>query len=253
MQNEQVPSNLEEQKLDEPILNPESALIPVETPEEVVDNKEVKNKKATIAAVAAGIVGAAAGTALGAQNADAISNLINFDNDEPLTVEPDPDPNAPANTAEPVAQADTPEPVAEPTLETTPEQPTDTTNESQAIPVDINGDGVDDVLAVDANQDGLAEGMAIDQNNDGVIDTVYVDTDNDGDLDLMILDENQDGNPDFEGALDQEITLELTPNEAVPEVEPTAEAPTDLATEDLATTDLPQDEFDPNADMSDWA
>jgi hypothetical protein len=244
---EQKIQNLENLKLDS---LSDAALVPVEAPTEEVSDEKNKNKKAAVAAAAAGIVSAAAGTALGAQNADAIAALMNFGNDEPVAVQPDPDPNAPANVTEPAAQTEVPavEPLAEaPTVAETQE----VTNDTELIPVDINNDGNADVVVLDANQDGVVEAMGIDQSNDGTIDTIYVDTDNDGDMDQIMIDENQDGNPDFEGALEEEITLQLTPEAAAPATEaPVDEAP--VADDNLAATP-PQDEFDPNADVSEWA
>lgn len=251
MQNEeQKIQSIEDLKLENP--SADAALVPVEVPTEEASDGKSKNKKAAMAAAVAGIVGAAAGTALGAQNADAIAELMNLGDDKPEPVEPDPDPNAPADVTEPTAQTDGPaaEPVAEVTP--TPGETPAAANEMEAIPVDLNNDGNIDVLAVDANHDGVAEAMATDENHDGTVDTVYVDTDNDGDMDQVIIDENHDGNPDFEGALEEEITLQLTAEEGAP----VADVPVDefpAADENIAANDLPEDEFDPNADMSEWA
>lgn len=260
MQNEQEKPALEDLKVSEetPAASDETQLIPLEHIEE--DPKsDPKTKKTVIATAAAGLVGGIAGAALGAQNADLIGNIFD-DNNEPIAVEPDPDPNA-MTTNEPVSQneVETEVPVeVEPEVAPIAEETAPAANATDPLGVDLNNDGTVDVLAVDANHDGMAEGMATDENQDGKVDTFYIDTDHDGDMDTIMIDTNQDGTPDSENTLptDQEITLQLeTPehHEEVPQ-ETTAEVPVDTNdTNDIVNNDIPQDEFDPNADMSEWA
>jgi hypothetical protein len=256
MQNEQEKPALEDLKITEEAPIASEELIHLEQSEEDPKN-DAKSKKATIVTVAAGLAGGLAGIALGAQNADLIGSI--FD-DEPVPVEPDPDPNAgPAD--EPVAQnVVEPEAPVEVEPEVTPvaEDTATPANAADPVGVDLNGDGTVDVVAVDANQDGTAEAMATDEDHDGAVDTLYIDTDHDGDMDTIMIDTNQDGTFDTENALptDQEITLQLeTPehHEETPQ-ETTVEAPVDTNdTNDIVDNEIPQDEFDPNADMSEWA
>lgn len=258
MQNEQEKPALEDLKVTEETPPSSGELIHLEQSEE--QKNDGKSKKATIAAVAAGLAGGLAGTALGAQNADLIGDI--FDDGEPVAVEPDPDPNA-GPTEEPVAQnVGEPEvPVeVEPEVPAVPEDPAEPTDPSdELIPVDLNNDGTVDVVAIDANHDGTAEGMATDENHDGKVDTFYIDTDHDGDMDTVMIDTNQDGTPDTENALpaDQEITLQLdTPehHEEVHQDNTVVDTPEAVDhTNDVVDNNIPQDEFDPNADMSEWA
>ncbi|RDB07096.1 hypothetical protein [Runella aurantiaca] len=262
MQNKPVKSALEELKLTEEAstASENAQLIPLEQSEEEPKN-DAKSKKATIAATAAGLVGGIAGTALGAQNADFIGGIFDRDNDEPVAVEPDPEPHAgPADEPTPQNSVPQDEPVevvpeAIPVAEDTP-VPADT---SEPIPVDLNNDGTVDVVAIDSNHDGTAEGMATDEDHDGKVDTYYIDTDQDGDMDTILIDTNQDGTPDSENTLaaDQEITLQLEDQPDVPQEEvhqDTTVVDTPEAVDNTITdNDIPQDEFDPNADMSEWA
>ena len=103
--------------------------------------------------------------------------------------------------------------------------------------------------------------MAMDQDHDGKVDTYYIDTDHDGDMDTILIDTNQDGTPDSENTLsaDQEITLQIedqhdTPHEEVHQDNTVVDTPEVVDnTNDVVDNNIPQDEFDPNADMSEWA
>jgi hypothetical protein len=262
MQNEQEKPALEDLKVTEetPPASEEAQLIHLEQSDE--QKNDAKSKKATVAAVAAGLAAGIAGTALGAQNADLIGNV--FDNDEPVAVEPDPDPHAgPADEPTPQNNVQQDEPVdvvpeAAPVGEDTTAPPA---NASDPIGVDLNGDGTVDVVAVDANQDGTAEAMATDENHDGKLDTFYIDSDHDGDMDTIMIDTDQDGTPDSENTLapDQEITLQLedqhdAPQDEVHQDTTVVDTPDAVDnTNDVVDNEIPQDEFDPNADMSEWA
>ncbi len=258
MQNDQQKPALEDLKVTEEAPTASEELIHLEQSEE--QKNDGKIKKATIAAVAAGLAGGIAGTALGAQNADFIGEV--FENEEPITVEPDPDPHAgPADgpVAQNIAEPEVPvevEPEVTPVAEATaaPADPSD-----ELIPVDLNNDGTVDVVAIDANHDGTAEGMAMDENHDGKVDTYYIDTDQDGDMDTILIDTNQDGTPDSENTLaaDQEITLQIEDQHDAPQGDvhqdtPVVETP-DVVDNPIVENEIPEDEFDPNANMSEWA
>lgn len=257
MQNEQEKPAL---KVTEETPTASGDLIPLEQSEEELKN-DGKSKKITAAAIAAGLVGGIAGTALGAQNANLIGDI--FDDGEPVAVEPDPEPHA-GPTDEPtpqnIARPEVPVEV-EPQVTPVPEEPAEPTDPSEElIPVDLNNDGTVDVVAIDANHDGTAEGMAMDENHDGTVDTFYIDTDHDGDMDTIMIDTNQDGTPDSENTLaaDQEITLQIedqhdTPQEEVHQDTTVVDTPEAADnTNDVVENNIPQDEFDPNADMSEW-
>lgn len=259
MQNEQEKPALEDLKVTDETPTASGELIPLEQSEEETKN-DGKSKKVTAAAIAAGLVGGIAGTALGAQNAELIGGI--FNDGEPVAVEPDPDPHAgptdeptPQNVPEPEVPVEV-EPEVPPVVDE-PAEPTDPSEE--LIPVDLNNDGTVDVVAIDANHDGTAEGMATDENHDGKVDTFYIDTDQDGDMDTIMIDTNLDGTPDSENTLaaDEEITLQLdTPehHEEVHQDTPVVDTPEGVDhTNDVVGNNIPPDEFDPTANMSEWA
>jgi hypothetical protein len=73
-----------------------------------------------------------------------------------------------------------------------------------------------------------------------------------------MIDTNYDGTFDSENTLpaDQEITLQLETPENHEEVHQDTVVETQADTNDandIVDNNIPQDEFDPNADMSEWA
>lgn len=235
-------------------------IVPVETFEEgeIVDGNP--KKKSGVKEAVMGFVGGAA-AAVGAMNlSDDISALLNADA-EVVDVEPEPDPNV---AAEPTAQT---EPTAEP-VDVVDVEPTADTGEIAVTPeevtpvaIDLNNDGTADALVVDQNNDGNVEAMGIDENQDGTVDTVFVDTDGDGDMDTVEVDTDFDGDFDNQQAIAEtdQVTVELdVPQEThedeavVVDTDPThVEEP--INTEPVADADIPEEEFDTDADMSEWA
>lgn len=234
-------------------------IVPVETYEEgeIVDGNPKKKSGAKEAVL--GFVGGAAAAVSAMNLSDDISALLNADA-EVVDVKPEPDPNV---AAEPTAQAEpTAEPVdvvdVEPIAETgevavTPEEVT-------PVAIDLNNDGTADALVVDQNNDGNVEAMGIDENQDGKVDTVFVDTDGDGDMDTIEVDTDFDGDFDNQQAIAEadQVTVELdVPADAqdesvVVDTDPNqVEAPVNA--EPVAEAEIPEEEFDTDADMSEWA
>lgn len=233
-------------------------IVPVETFEEgeIVDGTPKKKFGAKEAAI--GFVGGAA-AAVGAMNlSDDISALLNAD-DEVVDVEPEPDPNV---AAEPTAQT---EPIAEPVVDVEPTTETGevavTPEEITPVAIDLNNDGTADALVVDQNNDGNVEAMGLDENHDGKVDTVFEDTDGDGDMDTVEVDTDFDGDFDNQQAIAEtdQVTVELdVPQEThedeavVVDTDPNqVEEPVNA--EPVADVDIPEEEFDTDADMSEWA
>ena len=232
-------------------------IVPVETFEEgEIIEEGTSKRKSGIKAGVMGFVGGAA-AAVGAMNLSGdIADMLNSDA-EIVDVEPEPDPNV---AAEPTAQAAA-EPVVdvEPTAEV--EEVAVNPDEVTPVAIDLNNDGTADALVVDQNNDGIAEAMGIDENNDGKVDTIFLDTDGDGDLDTIEVDTDFDGNFDNQQAIadaDQvTVELDVTQEEAHDEgvevdTDPTVvEEP--INAEPVADNDIPEEEFDTDADMSEWA
>ncbi len=233
-------------------------IVPVETFEEgeIVEDGNPKKKSVAKEAVMGFVGGAAA--AVGVMNlADNINDLLNT---EVVDVEPEPDPNV---VAEPTAQAEpTAEPVdvvdVEPVANT--EEVAVTAEEVAPVAIDLNNDGAADALVVDQNNDGNVEAMGIDDNQDGKVDTVFVDTDGDGDMDMIEVDTDFDGDFDNQQAIAEadQVTVELdVPQDVQEEAVVVDTAPTEveepLNAEPVAEADIPEEEFDTDADMSEWA
>jgi hypothetical protein len=256
MENKKTALNEKEGQIQEETQPENEQIVPVETFEEgeIVDGNP--KKKSGIKEAAMGFVGGAA-AAVGAMNlSDDISDLLDA---EVVDVEPEPDPNV---AAEPTAQA---EPTAEPVVDVEPTAETGevavTPEEIAPVAIDLNNDGTADALVVDQNNDGNAEAMGLDENQDGKVDTVFEDTDGDGDMDTIEVDTDFDGDFDNQQAIAEadQVTVELdVPQETheeeavVVDTDPThVEEPVNA--EPVAEVDIPEEEFDTNADMSEWA
>lgn len=118
---------------------------------------------------------------------------------------------------------------------------------AQGIPVDINQDGQADAIAIDSNQDGQADQLQSDANRDGIVDEVAVDTNQDGALDTVYYDKNQDGQFESSARLQQDITINIEGAPSSPFNEATDSG--QVGGQDIVS----KDEFDPNADVSEWA
>lgn len=235
-------------------------IVPVESYEEgeIVDGNQKKKSGAKEAVI--GFVGGAAAAVSAMNLSDDISALLNADA-EVVDVEPEPDPNV---AAEPTAQAEpTAEPVdvvdVEPTPET--EEVAVTPEEVAPVAIDLNNDGTADALVVDQNNDGSAEAMGIDENQDGKVDTVFVDTDGDGDMDMIEVDTDFDGDFDNQQAIAEadQVTVELDVPQETPQDEAVVvdtdpnQVEEPVNAEPVAEADIPEEEFDTDADMSEWA
>lgn len=63
---------------------------------------------------------------------------------------------------------------------------------SEFIEVDVNNDGVDDLIQVDVDADGGITALA-DTNGDGLVDIVTYDADGDGVAEVSVVDSDYDG------------------------------------------------------------
>ena len=59
--------------------------------------------------------------------------------------------------------------------------------------IDIDGDGVSDIVCQDTNFDGIEDYLKIDVDGDGIFETEQFDVDGDGVMDIETVDTNQDG------------------------------------------------------------
>lgn len=123
------------------------------------------------------------------------------------------------------------------------QSPSPQPQQPQGVPVDLNRDGNADALAVDTNFDGRVDQLQSDSNQDGYIDEVAVDTDQDGALDTVYFDKNQDGQFETSARLEQEISMNI---ETSAPTQPTS------SSSELDNGGVSTDEFDPNADVSEW-
>jgi len=98
--------------------------------------------------------------------------------------------------------------------------------------MDENQNGIVEAYLVDTDGDNLADAILADVNEDGVIDAVIADTDGDNVLDIAYSDS------DFDGVMDTEQEVNIPLYETPPPEED--------------TNQFAQNDFDNNADMSDW-
>lgn len=257
MENKKTELNEKEAQIQEEVQDLNEQIVPVETFEEgEIINEGNSKKKSGIREGVMGFVGGAA-AAVGAMNLSGdIADMLNSDA-EVVNVEPEPDPNVPTAQAEPAA-----EPVDVVDVEPTAEVEEVAVNPEEVTPVaiDLNNDGTADAMVVDQNNDGIAEAMGIDENHDGKVDTIFIDTDGDGDMDTIEVDTDFDGNFDNQQTIadaDQvtvelEVTQETHDEGVVIDTDPTAvEEP--INAEPVVENDIPEEEFDTDADMSEWA
>lgn len=99
--------------------------------------------------------------------------------------------------------------------------------------MDENNNGIAEAYLVDTDGDNAADAIFGDTNEDGNIDVVIVDTDGDDVLDIAISD------TDFDGVMDTEEQVNIPLYETPPPQE-----------EDM--NQFAQNDFDNDADMSDW-
>lgn len=257
MENKKIELNEKEAQIQEEAQGLNEQIVPVETFEEgEIINDGNPKKKTGIKEGLMGFVGGAA-AAVGAMNLS--DDIVDMFSSEPevVDVEPEPDPNVPTAQAEPAA-----EPVDVVDVEPTADVEEVAVNPEEVTPVaiDLNNDGTADALVVDQNHDGIADAMGIDENHDGKVDTIFVDTDGDGDFDTIEVDTDFDGNFDSQQAIAEadQVTVELdVTHEAhdegvVVDTDPT-EVEEPINAEPVAENDIPEEEFDTDADMSEWA
>lgn len=116
----------------------------------------------------------------------------------------------------------------------------------QGVEVDLNQDGHADAIAFDDDHDGHVDKLMSDANHDGYVDEVAVDSDHDGDLDSVFYDKNEDGQYESSAHLQQDVVMNLETQENV------AQDNTPHHNETAQNDEISKDEFDPNADVSEW-
>jgi len=65
------------------------------------------------------------------------------------------------------------------------------------LPIDSDGNGINDILLIDLDSDGIYDLALVDENEDGEIDYVSGDTNNDGKTDLLIFDKDENGSFEY--------------------------------------------------------
>lgn len=72
----------------------------------------------------------------------------------------------------------------------------DSAIDNSSVGIDIDGDGVVDIIVSDTNHDGIADSFAFDSDGDGTFDSVVADTDYDGKADFIASDLDNNGSVD---------------------------------------------------------
>ena len=102
----------------------------------------------------------------------------------------------------------------------------------EVVTADLDGDGYEESMLADTNADGAIDVVVSDTNMDGQVDTMVTDTDFDGVPDVITVDTDGDGKPDVELPYAED---ELISDNEIPD------------------NNILTDDFDNDADMSDWA
>lgn len=145
--------------------------------------------------------------------------------------------------------------VVEPEIGTEPEMESadlDGDGYEESILVDSNSDGEIDIVGSDTNMDGEIDAVAADTDFDGDIDLVGEDTTGDGQIDMVYEDTNNDGEVDrisMDSDGDGDIDVVAENGEIIWEEDGIMDENEIIAD----NSEMDNDDFDNDADMSEWA